>query len=201
MAARLAGSDSMGPQLYVFAYGSLLQPESLHRTLPGVQVADCVPARSRGRVRAFTVAFPNDGSQADKSYFTRDGARPPYVLFADLRPGRANANGVCLPVSAEGLSRLVRRERRYRLVDLTGTIQSYPGHPDVAGSVHAFVGRTEFTDPERTAAGCVPSHYLAGTAAGAQYWDSRAPGFLADFLESTQLPAPSRVVPMMRVDH
>jgi len=78
-------------QVYVFGYGSLLEPASLHRTVPAVSLHSCLPAKAEGYLRAFDVAFPNDGTQVDKAYYAADGTRPARVLLANLRSARAHA--------------------------------------------------------------------------------------------------------------
>lgn len=75
----------MPDQVYVFGYGSLLEPASLHRTVPAVSLHSCLPATAEGYLRAFDVAFPNDGTQVDKAYYAPDGTRPARVLLANLR--------------------------------------------------------------------------------------------------------------------
>ena len=96
--------------MYVFAYGSLLNPASLSRTLPELSPAQCVPARLDGYERAFDVAFPNDGSQPDKIYRRDRGTDPALVLFANIRPtrGRIAVNGILIPVQRAALERLHR---------------------------------------------------------------------------------------------
>ena len=125
---------------HIFAYGSLLNPASLLRTLLDADPASAMPAQLHGYRRSFTVAFPNDGSQTDKAYFDDAGPRPAFVLFADIEPtsraaapsvdgslraaaplvdeplkagGSGPVNGVLLPVGAAQLDLLIERERRY----------------------------------------------------------------------------------------
>ncbi len=196
---------------HVFAYGSLLLPESLARTLPGVDPDDCVPARCRGRRRTFGVAFPNGGSQPDKAYLDADGRRPAHVLFATLVPtgvgpvdgvgvvdGARAVNGACIPVCADDLAALRDRERRYSLVDVTARVRPYPGHRPLHGPVLAFVGRPQFTRPEDVAAGVAPHEYVESIERGAVHWEGRCAGFLADFAASTEPPA--AVAALIRVD-
>ena len=98
---------------YVFAYGSLLSPASLARTLPNTRLTDVVGARLTGFVRTFDVAFPNDGSQGDKAYFDPSGGRPSHVLFANVVASSAGeaVNGVLVPMGPGDIALLVNRER------------------------------------------------------------------------------------------
>lgn len=178
---------------HVFAYGSLLQPDSLRETLPSADISACVPARCGGMTRAFDVAFPNDGSQPDKAYFDRNGLRPPFVLFANLTASAGYANGVCIPVSAADLATLADRERRYAPVDVTGLIDPYPGWSLPPGEVLAFLGRPQF----RGSAGVVPASYIRSVLDGGAHWDAVCPGFLQD-LHSTIPTAPT--AELRRVD-
>ena len=178
---------------HVFAYGSLLQPDSLSRTLPTADLTACVPARCTGMTRAFDVAFPNDGSQSDKAYFEPNGRRPPFVLFANLAASDGFANGVCIPVSAADLAILADRERRYSPVDVTELIDPYPGWNLPPGEVLAFLGRPQF----RGSAGVVPAAYIRSVLDGGAHWDAVCPGFLKD-LHSTIPMAPT--AELTRVD-
>ena len=172
----------------VFAYGSLMHPDSLAATIPDARAA--LPASCRGFRRCFDVAFPNDGTQPDKAYLDPDGRRPPAVLFANLHADpAATVNGVCIPLGPDGLARLRSRELRYDLVDLTGRVHAYPGAAQITGRVVAFLGRARFTDPAEVATGVTPHAYHALVREAAGYWDARCPGFLADFESSTDDPA------------
>lgn len=187
--------------MFVFAYGSLMDPDSLARTLPEVSVADCVPAVCRGRVRTFGVAFPNDGSQPDKAYVDADGRRPEVVLMCELS-GVPDAwvNGVCVPVGTRELAALEHRERRYLLTDLTGFVAPYAGAGVITGPVLAFVGRAEFTSARAVARGFVSMGYLRTVQAGAAYWDRAVPGFENDFVATTRMPSARQLRPLTRVD-
>jgi hypothetical protein len=185
--------------MHVFAYGSLMHPDSLARTLPDLELDHCVPARLVEHVRTFDVAFPNDGSQADKAYLGSRGARPPVVLFANVRPstGAIGVNGILIPVGARHLELLVGRERRYDLVDITGLVQANGRRPR---PVATFVGARRFTRARRVRQGVVSREYLATIQAGVARWDRTLPGFTEDFRSSTILPTPRRVVDLVRVD-
>lgn len=184
----------------VFAYGSLLNPASLARTLPGLDDHQCLPAHCFGMLRSFGVAFPNDGSQPDKWYADDRGHRPARILFAELTPdaGRTT-NGVLIPVTRSGLAYLQARERRYQLIDVSDRITLWEG-PRPALPIAAFIGRAEFTRPAEVAAGVVPAAYLALIRAGVRFWDQRAPGFQAAFTASTLNPPPERVSVLSRFD-
>lgn len=145
--------------MYVFSYGSLLDPESLRRTLPEVDPAACVPAVCRDYVRSFSVAFPNDGSQTDKAYFDPRGDRPAVVLFCDIRPApRQRVNGICVPLDDIALETLRRRELRYDLADVTELTSPYPAtRRGLPGRVVTFIGKERFTRPDDVRRAWCPS--------------------------------------------
>jgi len=186
------------PPGYIFAYGSLLSPDSLRRTLPGVSLETCVPARCAGHVRNFGVAFPNDGSQQDKAYYDK-GSRPPVVLFCDmpLEPDRW-LNGVCVPVDDASIDALKRRELRYELHDVATRTTTYEGV--AVERVSAFVGAERYTRVADIGRGVLQYRYLETVQSGARYWDAVCQGFYDDFVESTVLPERSRVRALKRVD-
>lgn len=153
-----------------------MDPSSLRSTLPQVDLGRCIPATCSGRRRAFGVAFPNDGTAADKSYLAADGSRPPRVLFCDLALcAGAMANGVCLPVDGPQLAALCRRELRYEPMELGDAVRAWPGLAPLHGPVWAFIGLTRFTRSADVAHGVVARSYLATVRSGARYWEQHAP--------------------------
>lgn len=187
---------------YVFAYGSLLNPESLARTVPNARLSAVAGARLVDFVRTFDVAFPNDGSQRDKAYFDDRGRRPPTVLFANVVPssdGHA-ANGVLVPLGPGDLSLLVDRERRYEVVDVTESISLLDPSASAPTSVCTFVGRERFTRADDVGHGVLSREYLEAIASGVQHWGRAFPGFVNDFRSSTQLPRRIPVRNLVRVN-
>ena len=194
-------------QDFIFAYGSLLNPRSLKHTLPDIEIETCVPARARHFARTWSVAFPNDGSQGDKSYRFEDGGRPGVVVFVNLEEvpaPEAGANGVLIPVAPDRMDSLAARERRYELEDVSPNIEVYGGFEDhvlssAAMRVAVFVGRREFTRAEDIGRGVISREYQETIESGVAYWDWRVDGFRTDFKASTvdsRLP----VVHLTRVD-
>jgi hypothetical protein len=187
--------------VHLFAYGSLLDPGSLARTVPDVRAGECIPALLAGHVRVFDVAFPNDGSQGDKAYVDGSGDRPPVVLFANIRPapGATGVNGILIPVDTAGLEALRRRERRYEVRDVTEGIRLHDRRPRPR-AVAAFVGAPAFTGPEQVRQGVVARRYAETIDDGIELWDLRHPGFRLGFETSTIPPPPDRVVDLRRID-
>ena len=185
-------------QVYVFAYGSLMEPGSLRSTLPSTDIETLVPATLLGHARRWNVAFPNDGSQGDKAYYDEDGRRPPVVLFLNLvklpapRPEDA-VDGLLVPVDGAALARLRRREGRYRDVDVSASVELHPESSVrfKAGrdKALAFVGRGEFTREEEVRRGVIARSYVDTLLRGMEYWDKRYPGFEAGFRSSARLPS------------
>lgn len=203
--------------VHVFAYGSLLNPTSLTRTLPTVTAQDPIPAHLVGFFRAFTVAFPNGGEQTDKAYYDDHGRRPPFVLFANAVPRVPHAersgavhgddlvgaplNGVLVQVNGTELSRLAERERRYRIIDVSRQITLTVDAGQPPADCVTFVGQPRFTRPQDVDAGVVARGYLHTIADGVNYWNGRHPGFALAYQQSTQEPAPNRIADLRRVDH
>lgn len=186
--------------MFVFAYGSLMAPESLRRTLPGVAPPTCIPARCDGYVRTFSVAFPNEGSQRDKMYLDAAGVRPPVVLFCDMPEDAGRwVNGVCVPIDEAGLAALDQRELRYTRHTVSAKVTSC-GSAAIRGPVVAYIGAAPFTSPADIERGVVHHEYLQQIDEGARFWDRTYPGFYADFLASTILPPASRIIELRRID-
>ncbi len=189
---------------HAFAYGSLLDPVSLASTLPRVDLEVVEPAWLGGFSRTFGVAFPNDGSQGDKAYFDAAGKRPPFVLFADLVAGAGDAsevNGLLVPVGPDELERLRQRELRYDLIDVSARVRLRPARPaPVRIRVGVFVGKPAFAQPGDVARGVVAAGYRRKIEQGVAFWEGRCPGFLRDYLASTELAPSLSTVELRRVD-
>lgn len=181
---------------YIFAYGSLLNPSSMAKTLPQRSPLDCFVAACRGFRRRFDVAFPNDGSQSDKAYFDESGRRPEFVLMANMVPATGSINGICIPVSESDLELLEARELRYELEDISDLTLGVPA--ERTGTVLAFLGRPQFTRGKDVARGVVSREYWETIQNGSIYWEDRSHGFLAHFQQSTDVP--EVVIQLNRVD-
>ncbi len=198
-----------GKLTWVFAYGSLMEPGSLRSTLPGADLDSLVPASLVGHTRRWNVAFPNDGSQPDKAYFDEEGRRPPAVLFLNLveAPGRRSegaVNGVLVPVDGPGLTKLRRREGRYREVDVSDRLEPHPevemGFDAGRHEAVAFVGREAFTRERQVRHAVIPRSYVSTLLRAVSYWEERYPGFEAAFRASTKMPGDAELVSLRRVD-
>jgi cation transport regulator ChaC len=120
---------------WVFGYGSLL-PSGV-RALPD----GAVPCRLGGWRRGWGVAMDNTRDiPGYKHYRTPEGERPDVmVAFLDIAPHPDGlVNGVAIPVDDEELPGLDRRERNYRRVEVSGSLDTpLPGR----GPVWAYAGR------------------------------------------------------------
>lgn len=102
----------------LFAYGSLVNPDSAAATL-GRPVKASEPVRLRGWRRQWSVA--RDNTAVEKTFARPDGSVPAYVLGLTIEPAdeRDDApNGVLLEVSEDDLRRLDVREMRYDRVEV-----------------------------------------------------------------------------------
>jgi cation transport regulator ChaC len=101
-------------QLYVFGYGSLMNPKSLARTLPASKET------MRGSVRGYARKFNKKGR---------------LYLYLNIVPSEeVVVSGVLIPVTQEELDLLKRREFGYDCVDVTKDVVE-----EVDGVVYAFM--------------------------------------------------------------
>jgi cation transport regulator ChaC len=112
---------------FVFGYGSLLRR------------AGGIPCHLHGHRRAWNVAMDNRRTIPGYKYYldADTGERPPVrVTFLNLYPAAdGRVNGVALPVTAEALDELDRRERNYDRIDVTGLLDA-----DLGGTVWTYLG-------------------------------------------------------------
>jgi cation transport regulator ChaC len=150
---------------WVFGYGSLL-PAGVS-TLPEGAVA----CRLGGWRRDWGVAMDNSRDiPGYKHYRTPAGERPDVmVVFLDIAPDAGGVvNGVAIPVGDDELPGLDHRERNYRRVEVSGSLDTrLPG----GGPVWAYVGRRE--SRERAATGRFEGRLVASRG----YLERVAAGF------------------------
>jgi cation transport regulator ChaC len=112
----------------VFAYGSLVAPDSLERTL-GRAVATVGPATLRGWKRRWSQC--RDNLRCEKTFAIESGgAVPPFVLGLNVEPDglpEEAPNGVLIEIAGDELERLDERELRYDRVDVTENAESEQG--------------------------------------------------------------------------
>jgi hypothetical protein len=166
--ASSAGKEPAG-KIYLFGYGSLINPSSLEKTLgrklnPAlVRNAWLNGYRRTWNVYDFVVA---DGG---------DGLTMP-MAFYNVEPDAASrCNGVLIPVKNEDLKSFDIRERQYIRVDVTEAVQ-----PVVPGIVYTYVGKAEARELPKDAV--VAESYERLVADGIQ---SRGDRFKQDFCSST----------------
>jgi cation transport regulator ChaC len=182
------------PAEYVFAYGSLvrdLAPDGDRHAPRGAHLRD--------HRRAWNVAMDNSLSLPGYKYYldAEDSSRPQvFVTFLNLvtAPGH-RVNGMLVPVNAEELVELDRRERNYARREVTASIEQGAG-----GRVWSYFGKPEacqrFTEGLRAARAIVDESYLERVRAGFEALSGDA---LAEFEQSTDPPG-CRTQKLMRVD-
>lgn len=106
------------PRLALFAYGSLVSPDSATATI-GRPVTPSAALRLPGWRRRWSVA--RDNTTVEKTFARPDGSIPDHVLGLTIEPSDADAdgpNGALLGLDEEELRRLDVREMRYDRIAL-----------------------------------------------------------------------------------
>ncbi len=126
--------------LAVFAYASLVDPESAAMTL-GHAVEPAGLARLRGWRRRWTTC--RDNLRSEKTFALPDGSSPSHCLGLNIEPAHADAegpNGALIAVTPAELERLDLREVRYDRIEVTSAVDPLP--PGIAG-VFAYRAKPE----------------------------------------------------------
>lgn len=181
------------PTEYVFAYGSLVRDLA-----DGDQLARRA-AHLRDHRRAWNVAMDNSVSLPGYKYYldAEDSSRPEvFVTFLNLVPTPGHrVNGILVPVSAEELVELDRRERNYARREVTTSIEQAAG-----GRVWSYFGKPEasqrFATGLRAARAVIDESYLERVRAG---FEALSDDALAEFERSTD-PHGCRTLKLLRVD-
>lgn len=106
------------PRLALFAYGSLVNPDSASATL-GRPVTPSAPFRLPGWRRRWSVARSN--TRVEKTFARPDGSIPGHVLGLTIEPAEDEddgPNGALLGLTEEELRRLDVREMRYDRIEV-----------------------------------------------------------------------------------
>lgn len=181
------------PTEYVFAYGSLV------RDLADGDQPARHEAHLRDHRRAWNVAMDNSVSLPGYKYYLdlEDRSRPEvFVTFLNLlaAPGH-RVNGMLVPVSAQELVELDRRERNYTRREVTTSIE-----PAAGGRVWSYFGKPEacqrFATGLRAARAVIDESYLERVRAG---FEALSGDGLAEFEQSTD-PHGCRTRKLLRVD-
>jgi hypothetical protein len=175
------------PSLAVFAYGSLVHPDSaavtLGRAVPPQQIV-----RLAGWTRRWSQA--RDNLASEKTFARADGSLPAFVLGLNverLEESKAGANGALIEVSEAELERLDIREIRYDRVDVTADVDALPSGID---RVIAYVAKPERFAPEPPPGAVILSTYAGAVEAAFSALGSEQ---LALYRETTQ-PPPVEVI-------
>ena len=155
-------SPGADPPQWLFAYGALVAhaPPGISRRQTGSGVIADLP----GFRRTWGVAMDNRLSIPGYKYYVDPvtGARPAAVVaFLDIEPcPGSTVNGICVPVTADRLDVLDRRERQYGRIDLRERF------PMLSGPVWAYVGgepgRLRRREGDRTGITVVARDYIVG---------------------------------------
>ena len=172
----------MATRLGVFAYGSLVSPESAARTL-GRPVGASGPGRLRGARRRWSTVRDNHASE--KTFARRsDGSLPARVLGLNLEPSgdpETAPNGVVLELSAPEIERLDLREMRYDRFVVTAALDPPPNFDEV----FAYRAKPGHHAPAPPANAIVIASYVRFVEAA---FGALGPGQRELYLETTEPP-------------
>jgi cation transport regulator ChaC len=171
----------------LFAYGSLVHPESAAMTL-GRSPIEVTRASLPGWRRRFSSR--RDNLNSEKTFARTDGTLPEWILSLNIEPdpgSELGPNGVLIAVDDDDLVRLDRRELRYERVQVTADVEIEPGSgPLQFDHVIAYVARPENLARETPSGSVVLKSYVDAVEGA---FDHLGPGALAVYWASTELPA------------
>lgn len=176
--------------LAVFAYGSLVDPESAELTL-GRRV-EVLPARLGGWRRGWSVY--RDNLRVEKTFAVEPGGEvPPFILGLSVDPDPAagpgqGPNGGLIEISQAELERLDLREKRYRRVEVTADVVAAASFDLVV----AFSSRPQHRAPDPPQGAVILAPYLRTVEAA-----FAAIGELEEFRRTTGPPPVPVVEPVL----
>jgi hypothetical protein len=178
--------------LALFAYGSLVNPESFARTL-GREPGAPNPARLPGWRRRWSIQ--RDNLAHEKTFAREDGGEVPrWVIGLNLELDESGEglapNGALIEISEGELERLDVRELRYDRVDVSGTLAGGDGFDRIV----TYTAKPEHfaADPPDDAVAMAP--YLRAIEAA---FNALGEGEWALFLTTTGLPPVETIEPVL----
>jgi cation transport regulator ChaC len=156
--------------LHIFGYGSLVNPRSIRNTLgEELREEEVALAILRDYVRKWQLV---DWVQVEH---VNQGPTP--AIFLDLVPQQgAVVNGVLLPISPKGLSKMDQREKNYDRIDVSALIHT----PLSEEPVFTYVGKREHCIPPPGS--FVLTRYEQLVEEGIAYWGEK---FADQFRQTT----------------
>jgi hypothetical protein len=152
----------------IFAYGSLINQNSLTRTVPDAR--NIMPVKTRGLKRIFNLASTyryDEQHQAPVCVLNAETADPAHVM-----------NGICFEMDGQSLDRLLARESGYDFCPITAC-----GYYDETEIINAYYFKARDFEPYRyLSSSNEQAHYLNLCLSGCSVFGQP---FIDDFISST----------------
>lgn len=128
------------PMCYIFGYGSLINPQSIAKTLQEhLEDSSVEPTVLRDYERSWSIE--------DQVFIEGDTRREITMVFLNIKASKgAKCNGVVFPVNEKQLLDFDKRERRYNRVDVGHLVNPRKDIP-----VYTYVGKEPYITPPDTA--------------------------------------------------
>jgi AIG2-like family. len=179
--------------LALFAYGSLVNPESFARTL-GREPTDPLSARLSGWQRRWSIV--RDNLASEKTFAQHPGGElPHWVIGLNLEPDEDTdaelaPNGALIEISEGELERLDARELRYDRVDVSITVAGGEGFDRVV----AYTAKREHFTAEPPEGAVAMAPYVRAIEAA---FNALGEGEWELFLTTTGLPPVETIEPLL----
>ncbi len=155
--------------IYIFGYGSLINPKSIQRTLGReIRVEDLVEAKIHDHIRKWQLVDWVLIEGSDKKSIP--------AIFLDLvwLP-EVKTNGILVPLAADELHKMDQRERNYNRINVSTFIE-----PKVNEHIYTYMGKKEHVTPPKES--CVLVQYENIIEEGLRFWGKE---FEQQYYEST----------------
>jgi hypothetical protein len=172
----------MSSDVYIFGYQSILAVGSLATSI-AKDSGQFAPARLPGYARSWGAVRSFANNETKRYVHAEDWRIADRVAFASLiRSAHKSVNGVCRRIPSDQLAALDYREQGYRRIDVSAIITPYNGF-ELDKSVPCFA----YIDSGHSARPAIVSraYYNMGYL-GAAHLSKVVPGFLEDYLNSTE---------------
>lgn len=164
------------PNIYLFGYGSLINPKSIQRTLGReIKVEYLIEAMIYNYVRKWQVV---DWVIIEEYNMEK----PIPAIFLDMvRQSGAMTNGILIPIFENELDKMDKRERKYDRVNVSNLIE-----PRISEYIFTYIGKKEHTTPPKES--CVLLEYEKIIEEGFNFWNKAFKQHYYEFTISHKLP-------------
>jgi cation transport regulator ChaC len=163
----MTGQQNTDTPIYVFGYGSLINPKSVNKTLKrDIIISDLIPCFLTNFVRSWNVK---------DSIMSEELNQPIEGVFLNITESlQSEMNGVIFKVTNDEFEQMKLREKNYNYIDISDKIKIYSSQNDnskLNGVVYTFIAKPNYIANKLDTNCYVMQNYIGIIEDGLSYYD------------------------------